>query len=138
MPELKVLLTMLPPVDVRLTSPPLMTPDVLVMSPVDVTTSDLPPTMVPPVLVSDVRFRVASCAEITAPLPMAALVLCDRYTTGASTVLPSTTVCTIHTMSCFSPACCSGVSALPNSSPRPLVCADALSNSPCICASAFW
>jgi hypothetical protein len=104
---------MLPCVELTATLPPVIVPEVLVTSPTETMFSVLPPAMVPPELVSEVRLRFAFSALMTAPPVMPARVACDRYTTGASTICPPTSVCTIHTMSCFRLACCAGVSAWP-------------------------
>ena len=107
-----VWLTMLPSVEVRSTLPPRILPLVLVMSPRVVTSMVFATSIVPPVLLSVSPLIAMLSTTMFAPSSPARVAL-DRYTTGASTVWPLTSVSTIHTMSCFSALTCSCVSATP-------------------------
>ena len=109
-----VWLMMLPCVELTATLPPVMVPEVLVTLPTETMFSALPPLIVPPVLVSEVTLEVRRVGgdhrtgrDVDLGLRR------EVHHREASTTWPLTSVCTIQTMSCFSPACCSGVSASP-------------------------
>ena len=104
---------MLPSVDFKLTSPPLMLPERLLMSPFAVMASESPPTMVPPTLAIAVTSIVVLSAAMTAPASSEASATGDRYTTGASTFWPSTSTSTIQMMLSVRFASCSAVGAFP-------------------------